>query len=119
MDRHSRVLAGGCFAVMMGLVVAAGGCRSTRNDVPPGRPYSTTGGGPPPVGFNSDPHPNTSVGVYGNPLIQGSQSPDTPSGAGSTTQFGIPGPGTSPYGAPTSNRYGSIPGNVMPAPLNQ
>ncbi len=64
MDRHSRVLAGGCLVVLMGIVLTASGCRSMRNDVPPGKPYSTTGGRPPPVGFNSDPHPNTSIGAW-------------------------------------------------------
>ncbi len=38
-----------------------------RNDVPRGKPYTTTGN-PPSVGFNSDPHPSTSVapGMYQN-----------------------------------------------------
>jgi hypothetical protein len=110
MDRRSRVLACGSLAVIMGIVVTASGCRSMRNDVPPGKPYSTTGGSPPPVGFNSDPHPNTSVGagLYGNPMNGGAASPDAgPAGAGSTTQFGTPPPTTSPYGAPTTGRYGS------------
>ena len=68
MDRLSRVSAGGCLVLVLGTVVAASGCRSMRNEVPPGKPYSTTGGGPPhsPVrtAFNSDPHPSTSMGMY-------------------------------------------------------
>jgi hypothetical protein len=120
MERPSRVLPGGCLALMFAVMVSGPGCRSTRNDVPPGKPYSTTGGSPPTVGFNSDPHPNTAVGVYGNPLIPGSGSPDSgPSGAGSPTQFGIPAPGANPYGAPSSNRYGPVQGTLAPAPLNQ
>jgi hypothetical protein len=110
MDRHSRVLAGGCLALIAGMVITVAGCRSMRNDVPPGKPYSTTGGSPPPVGFNSDPHPNTSVGsgLYGNPMNGGSTSPDAgPAGPCSNTQFGTPAPTTSPYGAPTPGRYGS------------
>jgi hypothetical protein len=122
MERHSRMLAGGCLAALLGMVITSSGCRSMRNDVPPGKPYSTTGGGPPPVGFNSDPHPNTSVGsgAYGNPnpLVPGSGATDGPSGAGATT-FGTPTGGGNPYGAPTSNRYGSLPNPVSPAPLNQ
>ncbi len=119
MDRHSRVLAGGCLVALMAIVLTTSGCRSMRNDVPPGKPYSTTGGGPPPVGFNSDPHPNTSIapGMYGGngtaPADQG------PAGAGSPMQFGIPTPNANPYGAPSSNRYGPISGNVAPPPLNQ
>jgi hypothetical protein len=121
MERHNRVLAGGCVAVILGVVMTGPGCRSMRNDVPPGKPYSTTGGGAPPLGFNSDPHPNTSVGAgtYGNPLAPGSSAPDAwPAGAGSPT-FGTPSPGASPFGTPTSNRYGSIPNALSPAPLNQ
>ena len=38
MDRHSRVFAGGCLAAIMGIVVTGSGCRSMRNDVPPGSP---------------------------------------------------------------------------------
>jgi len=119
MDRHSRVLAGGCMIALMGMVLTAAGCRSMRNDVPPGKPYSTTGGGPPPVGFNSDPHPNTSIApnLYGG---NGTAPADAgPVGAGSPTQFGTPTPSASAYGAPSSNRYGPIPGNVNPPPLNQ
>jgi hypothetical protein len=119
MDRHNRVLAGGTLAMMLGLVVMGSGCHSMRNDVPPGRPYSTTGGSPP-VQFNSDPHPSTSVGAYGNPLVPGSSSPDAgPAGAGSPTQFGTPGPGSANYGVPTANSYGPLRGNVSPPPLNQ
>jgi hypothetical protein len=122
MDRHSRVLAGGCLVTLMGIVLTASGCRSMRNDVPPGKPYSTTGGGPPPVGFNSDPHPNTSIapGLYGGTGGPGTSPAEPgPAGPGSTTQFGIPTPGASPYGTPSSNKYGPIPGNVAPPPLNQ
>jgi hypothetical protein len=119
MDRHSRLLAGGCLAAIMGMLVTVAGCRSMRNDVPPGRPYSTTGGSPPPVGFNSDPHPNTSVGagMYGNGITPGSASPDAgPAGAGSQAQFGTPGPGASPYGAPTPGRYGAPATTAGPTP---
>jgi len=70
MDRLSRVLAVGCMAMVLGVVFTASGCRSMRSEVPPGKPYSTTGGQPPTVGFSSDPHPNTGVGagMYGRGL---------------------------------------------------
>jgi hypothetical protein len=68
MDRLSRALTGGCLAVVLGTVFSASGCRSMRNDVPPGKPYSTTGGTPPTVGFSSDPHANTGPG--GGPVSQ-------------------------------------------------
>ena len=42
MDRLSRVIAGGCLTLASGMVLTASGCRSMRNDVPKGKPYSTT-----------------------------------------------------------------------------
>jgi hypothetical protein len=118
MDRHNRVLVGGCVALFFGFVVAGSGCRSMRNDVPPGKPYSTTGGSPPPIGFNSDPHPNTAVGggMYGGGITPGSAAP---TGAGGMPQLGTPAPGTGQYGAPTSNAYGPLSGIASPAPLNR
>ena len=104
MDRHNRVLVGGSLAVLLGFLITGSGCRSMRNDVPPGKPYSTTGGSPPPLGFNSDPHPNTSVGggMYGGGMTPGSSSPNGgPTGPGGMPQLGTPTPGTGPYGAPT------------------
>jgi hypothetical protein len=121
MERHNRVLAGGCLVAMMGMVITASGCRSMRNDVPPGKPYSTTGGSPPPVGFNSDPHPNTSIGPYGAGGMTPGTGPAEPGTAtpNSAAQFGTPPPNSSPYGMPPGNRYGSLPGTLTPAPLNQ
>jgi hypothetical protein len=120
MDRHNRVFAGAFTALVAGLLLSTTGCHSMRNEVPPGRPYSTTGGSPPPLQFGSDPHPGGSAGIYGNPLVPGSSSPDSaPSGPGSTTQFGTPGPASGNYGAPTTNKYGAMPGTLSPAPLNQ
>jgi hypothetical protein len=122
MDRHNRVLVSGSLAVLLGFLIAGSGCRSMRNDVPPGKPYSTTGGSPPPLGFNSDPHPNTSMGggMYGGGLTPGSSSPSGgPAGAGGVPQLGTPTPGTGPYGAPTSNQYGPLSGTASPAPLNR
>jgi hypothetical protein len=118
MDRHNRVLVGGCMALLFGFVAAGSGCRSMRNDVPPGKPYSTTGGSPPPVGFNSDPHPNTAVGggMYGGGITPGSAAP---TGAGGMPQLGTPAPSTGQYGAPTTNAYGPLSGIASPAPLNR
>ncbi len=72
MDRLSRVIAGASLAIVLGIVGSSAGCRNTRNDVPAGKPYSATGGTPPTVGFNSDPHPSTSIGpgLYGNAPAQ-------------------------------------------------
>jgi hypothetical protein len=108
MDRLSRVIAGCCLTLALGLVFSGTGCRSMRNDVPRGKPYTTTGNPPPAVGFNSDPHPSTSVapGMYQN---NGSGGFDVnPPGAGPTApQYGTPSPNTSPYGVPTTGgKYG-------------
>ncbi len=48
MDRLSRVIASGSLTLAMasGIVVSASGCRSMRNDVPKGKPYSTNGNPP-------------------------------------------------------------------------
>jgi hypothetical protein len=101
MDRLSRRIVGGCFALALGFVVTASGCRSMRNDVPKGKQFSTNGSSPA-VGFNSDPHPSTSVGQYpGYP-----SDPNAAGGAGQP-QFGTPTPNTSPLGMPTNNRYGA------------
>lgn len=50
----SRLLVGGVLALSL---VAFLGCRSTKSEVPPGRPYARTGAQPPSVGFSSEPHP--------------------------------------------------------------
>jgi hypothetical protein len=115
MDRLRRVLTGGTLVMMLGTVVAASGCRSLRNEVPPGKPYSTTGGTPPSVGFNSDPHPNAAVGagMYPNTMpgqpgmsgpgvTPGTTGPDATYSAGgsSASQFGTPPPSTNQFGVP-------------------
>jgi hypothetical protein len=122
MDRLRRVLNGGTLVLMLGTVVAGSGCRSMRNEVPPQKPYPTTGGSPPTVGFNSDPHPNSAIGggLYGNAATPGQTGTTAPgatpgvpgsdatsSGLGSSpSQYGTPAPGSGIYGQPTSNRYG-------------
>jgi hypothetical protein len=110
MDRLNRALAGGCLAVALGMAVSASGCRSARNDVPPGKPYSTTGGTPPTIGFNSDPPRNTAVGsgMYANGMTPGSPSPNGPSGlAGSGSgALGTPNPSAGNFAAPSGDRYG-------------
>ena len=77
MDRLSRVMAVGSLALVLGSGLTASGCRSMRSEVPPGKPYSTTGGQPPTVGFSSAPHPNTGAGagLYGNALNPGAYEP--------------------------------------------
>jgi hypothetical protein len=115
MDRLSRVLAVGSMAMVLGAIFTASGCRSMRSEVPPGKPYSTTGGQPKDLGFSSDPHPNTGVGpgMYGRGgLTPGATSPDgnqsiAPSN-GMLPQLGTPAPNPGNYAAPTDNKYGAV-----------
>ena len=121
MDRLRRMLAGGTLAIMLGTIVAASGCRSMRDEVPPGPRYSTTGEPSASGGFNSDPHPYNGVASpYGNGSIPG--QPGMPGSAGpggagmgglpglgaggSQSSFGTPTPTPAGMGQPTNNAYG-------------
>lgn len=107
MDRLTRVIASGSLTLAMAsaIAVSASGCRSARNEVPKGKPYSTNGN-PPAVGFNSDPHPSTSVG---NGMYQPNGSDPNGIGSGANPpQYGTLTPNTSPLGMPTANRYGPV-----------
>ncbi len=81
MDRLKLTLAG----CGLSLLLAAPGCRSTRSEVPPHRPYSSDGKQmPPTIGFSSDPHPMT---------------------GGAALAAGAPGlPGSPQFGTPTPRR---------------
>ena len=94
-------------------VVALGsaGCRSTRSEVPPGKPYQTTSGAPPSVGFSNEPHPSTATGMaalYGNKgpgaLLGGDRTTTTP---GDNVTYGTPAPGMANLAAPTDNKFGA------------
>ena len=124
MDRLRRAVAGGTLAVMLGTVVVASGCKSMRNEVPPGPKYSGTGE-PSPNMFNSAPRPYNPVGgsPYGNATTPGqpglsslgsqatgSANDGLPSGlgsGGSPSSFGTPPPSTPGMGQPTPNAYGA------------
>lgn len=122
MDRLRRILAGGSLAVVLGTVLTASGCRSMRNEVPPGKPYPTTGT-PPTVGFSSDPRHNTnaSAGMWSNgtSMTPGSSVPDGGNALGSTStpaQSGTPMPNAGNYGAPGGYRYGPPATTTPPSP---
>jgi hypothetical protein len=102
MDRLTRVVAGCCCTLALGMVFSASGCRSMRNDVPRAKPYTTTGN-PPAVGFNSDPHPSTSVGPG---MYQNNADGSPVGGSLNMPQYGTPTPNASPYGAPTPGKFG-------------
>jgi hypothetical protein len=131
MDRLRRILAGGTLATMLGTVVAASGCRSTRNEVPPGPKYSTTGEPSSSAGlFNSAPHSynalsnpygtNPATAGAGQPGLSGSPGLGTstpgsgmdgmPPGLGSgasPSSYGTPAPSSPGMGLPTANAYGA------------
>ena len=135
MDRLRRLLTGGTLVMTLSTVIAASGCRSMRNEVPPGKPYSTTGGTPPSIGFNTDPRPNAAIGagMYPN-ATPGQSGVPTPgvnpgmtgsdatysSGGSSASQFGTPAPSGGQFGVPPGiGRNGasgmpSIPGSADP-----
>jgi hypothetical protein len=98
MDRLNRTMAGCGLSL---LLVSAGGCRSTRHEVPPGRPYTSDGRQAPPINFSNDPHPMTGPGIANGMGAPGGPQYGTPSSAMSSN-----------HGAPTGNQYGP-PGTAM------
>jgi len=113
MDRLCRVLASGSLALALGAIGCACGCRSMRSEVPAGKPYSTTGGAPPTVGFNSSPRANPAYGggQWSNgPTTPGSSVPDgntALSGSSSAAQLGTPSPNSGNYGSPVGAKFGA------------
>jgi hypothetical protein len=100
MDRLTRPF----FACGLGLLMAAVGCRSTHNEVPPGRPFAQDGKQQKAIEFSSEGHPVSAAagpaampnGLGGSNLASGiGSSGARPDGAA----FGAP-PGA--YGAPGS-----------------
>ncbi|HKM53582.1 MAG TPA: hypothetical protein VJY33_09225 [Isosphaeraceae bacterium] len=110
MDRPARALSVGSMTLAIGLLLfCASGCRSTQSEVPPGKPYQTTGAAPSEIGLNSEPRPNPlgMSGLYGN---RGPASP-IQDGRGydpsvSNVTYGVPVNEATPLGMPTNNSYG-------------
>jgi hypothetical protein len=98
MDRRVRTKVG---AALLGLATAAaGGCRSTKPEVPPAKAFSAAGQPSAPLAFGSSPGQNAFSALSGtNP------NPETIPGR-SGGQFGTPAPGNDMYGAPTDNTFG-------------
>jgi hypothetical protein len=87
-------------------LVASLGCRSTKSEVPPGRPYARTGE-PPAVGFSSDPRPgpaNAASGIDYN-IGPGASGDDQATRTRPATTFGMPTAGEK-ASRPTTNSYG-------------
>jgi hypothetical protein len=91
-------------AAILATVALAAGCRSTRSEVPPGKPYARTGEAPPTVGFSSQPHPGA-LGMPGSTNIGPGGMADDPLAA-TQPQYGTPTPGSRGVTLPTGNRYG-------------
>ncbi len=110
MDRLNRSLLAGSMAMAAAVAFCCSqGCRSTHSEVPPGKPYQTTGGSPPTVGFSNDPHPSLARGpasLYnmgpGSQVQDGRGDSSNPGGL----MLGTPTQGTVNLGAPTNNLYG-------------
>jgi hypothetical protein len=111
MNRRKHTTAVRNLSLSLALVsLIPAGCKSTKSEVPPGRPYQTTGA-PPSVGFSSDAHPSTAggmAGLYGN-KGPGSFAQDVQNSAAPSRDitYGMPAPGATNLGAPTDNRYGA------------
>jgi hypothetical protein len=89
------------------LLMAGGGCRNLRSEVPPGKPFApppeaqAQAQAIPPIGFSNAPHPADGPPGTGG----GNGIPGMTSGVG---QLGTPAPGANAgtYGLPTDNAYG-------------
>jgi hypothetical protein len=121
MDRPIRIVTVASLNLLVALAAASLGCRSTKSEVPPGRPYSTGGGQVPAVGFSAEPRPDSLAGsgAYGvAPGSNTSLSGDPyQAAANGQVQYGTPTPSSANLGAPTPNRYGP-PGTAGLTPAN-
>ncbi len=120
MDRLTRSLA----FCGIGFLLTASGCKMTRPEVPPGRPYSNDGRQRPAIGFSSDGHPvdgaattNMMPDSPGGKLAQGigtgATRPDvSPLLGGAGGSFGPPG-----TGGRSTDRASTAPGDdsLLPA----
>ena len=122
MERPERIRLAGQLALLAGgLLLCTQGCRSTKSEVPAGKPYQTSGT-PPTVGFSKEPNPTTAAGLnglYGNkgPGALVSDGRGTPSSSGDVV-YGTPSPSSANMGAPTDNLYGrpGTSGSASPGP---
>ncbi len=114
MERHSitrlRVLTG-C-AMTVSTVLAFGtGCRSTRSEVPPHRPFDIQQRQAPPIsysGLDTNPADGLPAVTTGNPSAYGTPAP------GATNNYGAPTPNS--YGPPGSSTLGTLPGGDATKP---
>jgi hypothetical protein len=124
MDRFPRILAAGG----LGLVMTAAGCRSTRPEVPPSRPFANDGRQRKAIEFSSEGHPvradaaagsmpNTGTGVtnLANGIGTGATRPDPAAFGAPAGAYG--GPGTAGLGQPPSLNQAPGDPSAMPAAM--
>ncbi len=111
MDRLNRILLPRRVFLAAAVVFCSSqGCRSTHSEVPPGKPYQTTGGEPSSLGFSNDPHPSLATGMAN--LYNKAPGSSTQDGRGDSSNagglmLGTPTSSTPVLGAPTDNQYGA------------
>jgi hypothetical protein len=125
MDRFPRTLA----ACGLGVLMAAAGCRSTRPEVPPGRPFANDGRQRKAIEFSSEGHPVRADAAVGYPPTGGAGGVTSLAngiGTGASrpdpAAFGAPpgaygGPGTSGLGQPPSLTPATSDPAAMPAAM--
>jgi hypothetical protein len=113
MDRPFFRLASSSVLLSVGVLATltlSSGCRSTRSEVPPGKPYARTGDQPPSVGFSTQPHP--AEGGMNPPynMGPGGMTDDRLAGVGggqtAEPLYGTPTDGSKGVDLPTANAYG-------------
>ena len=107
MDRLSRPIA--AIGLGLGLFLIAPGCRMTRPEVPPGRPYSDDGRQRAPIAFSSEGHPvNGAATAHLTPDSPGNTKLADGAGTGRPDVGGLLGGSDGAFGPPgTSGRSGS------------
>ena len=124
MDRFPRILAAGG----LGLLMTAAGCRSTRPEVPPSRPFANDGRQRKAIEFSSEGHPvradaaagyspSTGTGVtnLANGIATGATRPDPAAFGAPAGAYG--GPGTAGLGQPPSLNPAPSDPSAMPAAM--
>ncbi len=136
MDRLPRQFFVAC---ALGLLAVGTGCRSTRPEVPPGRPFAPDGRQRKAIEFSSDGHPMSAAATAnimpdtangGSKLAQGIDAGSRPDGGsysgvpggygppGTSGRKGDPGLGQPPkLDSPPLDDPGAIPASMGPAPM--
>jgi hypothetical protein len=117
MDRLKITLA----ACGLGLLLTSSGCRSTRNEVPPGRPFARDGVQRKAIEFSSGGHPvngaaTANLGPANSTQPGGFGKPNPASLGLPGSSFGPPGTSGADPNMLQASSNSSMPGPSMPAP---